>query len=122
MSYLLQSLTLLFLDSNICREQVCTLSSGAHMLLVSCALWIVCGLLMLFMMKRVMKNERRVRRFRRRMLRSSGIKGELVYEDVKCLIPDSTSTEEEEERQADEVEDGKRMNEVLDTTTDTEYS
>jgi len=94
LSYLLQSLTLLFLDSNICREQVCTLSSGAHMLLVSCALWIVCGLLMLFMMKRVMKNERRVRRFRRRMLRSSGIKGELVYEDVKCLIPNSTTEEE----------------------------
>ena len=110
LSYLLQSLTLLFLDSNICREQVCTLSTGAHMLLVSCVLWIVCGLLMLFMMKRVMKNERRVRRFRRRMLRSSGIKGELVYEDVKCLIPNST-TEEDEERQEEEVEEGKRKDE-----------
>jgi len=71
LSYLLQSLTLLFLDSNICREQVCTLSNGAHMLLVSCVLWVVCGLLMLFMMKRVMNNERRVRRFKRRGLQSS---------------------------------------------------
>jgi len=116
LSYLLQSLTLLFLDSNICREQICALSTGAHMLLVSCVLWIVCGLLMLFMMKRVMKNERRVRRYRRRMIQSSGgTKDELVNEDVKCLIPDSTSTEEE-------VEDGKRKDEVLDTTTDTEYS
>ena len=123
LSYLLQSLTLLFLDSNICREQVCTLSTGAHMLLISCVLWIVCGLLMLFMMKRVMRNKRRVRRLKRRMIQSSGgTKDELVNEDVKCLIPNSTSTEEEEERQADEVEDGKRMNEVLDTTTDTEYS
>jgi len=124
LSYLLQSLTLLFLDSNICREQVCTLSNGAHMLLVSCVLWIVCGLLMLFMMKRVMKNERRVRRFRRRMIQSSGgtKDGLAMDEDIKCLIPDSTSTEEDEERQADKVEDGKRMNEVLDTTTDTEYS
>jgi len=43
-------------------------------------------------------------------------------EDVKCLIPDSTLTEEEEERQEEEVEDGKRNDEVLDTTTDTEYS
>ena len=75
-------------------------------------------------MKRVMKNERRVRRYRRRLLQSSGTKDECVEEeDVKCLIPDSILTEEEEEeRQADEVEDGKRMNEVLDTTTDTEYS
>ena len=99
LSYLLQSLTLLFLDSNICRERVCTLSTGAHMLLVSCVLWIVCGLAMLFMMKRVMNNERRVRRFKRRMLQSSGIKDELVHEDVKCLIPNSTSTEEEEEEE-----------------------
>jgi len=87
LSYLLQSLTLLFLDSNICREQVCTLSNGAHMLLVPCVLWIVCGLLMLFMMKRVMRNERRVRRFRRRMLlQSIGTEDEVVNEDTKCLI------------------------------------
>jgi len=119
LSYLLQSLTLLFLDSNICREQVCTLSSGAHMLLVSCVLWIVCGLLMLFMMKRVMKNKRRVRRYRRRMIQSSGNKDECVEEeDVKCLIPNSSTPAEEEE----EVEDGKKRNEVLDTTTDTDYS
>ena len=98
LSYLLQSLTLLFLDSNICREQVCTLSTGAHMLLASCVLWIVCGLLMLFMMKRVMKNERRVRRFRRMLIQSSGVKDKVVNEDIKCLIPNSsTSTEEEEE-------------------------
>ena len=126
LSYLLQSLTLLFLDSNICREQVCTLSIGAHMLLVSCVLWIVCGLLMLFMMKRVMKNERRVRRLKRRMIQSSsGTRDELatMEEDIKCLIPD-TSIEEDEERQEEEVEDGKRKDEenVLDTTTDTEYS
>ena len=75
-------------------------------------------------MKRVMRNERRVRRLKRRMIQSSGsTRDEFANnEDVKCLIPNSTSTEEEEERQADEVEDGKRMNEVLDTTTDTEYS
>ena len=92
LSYLLQSLTLLFLDSNICREQVCTLSTGAHMLLVSCVLWVVCGLLMLFMMKRVMNNERRVRRYRRRMIQSSGsTRDEFANnEDVKCLITNST--------------------------------
>jgi hypothetical protein len=51
--------------------------------------------------------KRRVRRFKRRMLQSSGIKDEcVVEEDVKCLIPNSTSTEEEEERQEEEVEDG----------------
>jgi len=44
---------------------------------------------MLFMMKRVMKNERRVRRLKRRMLlqSSSGTRDEssTMEEDIKCL-------------------------------------
>ena len=56
---------------------------------------------MLFMMKRVMKNERRVRRLKRRMLlqSSSGTRDEssTMEEYIKCLIPDSTSTEVEDE-------------------------
>jgi hypothetical protein len=63
-SYLMQSLTLLFFDSDICRNQVCSMSTSAHGLLIASLLWVMSGLLLLHMMKKIIRNEREVRRFK----------------------------------------------------------
>lgn len=67
-SYLMQNLTLIFFDSDICRNQVCSMATGAHGLLAASLLWVVSGLLLLFMMKKILRNERQIRRFKRRIL------------------------------------------------------
>ena len=66
LSYQLQSLTFLFLDSDICREQVCSMSTGAHALILSCILWIMSALLVLFAMKQIRNNERQERLLKRK--------------------------------------------------------
>lgn len=95
LSYLLQSLTLLFLDSSICREQVCTMSKGSYMLLTSCILWVISGLLVLYMMKRVIQNDRLVRRFKRKLGRThpSSMQQQRDYIEDDCLLPGISSDE-----------------------------
>jgi hypothetical protein len=92
LSYLMQNLTLLFFDSDICRNQVCSMSTGAHGLLAASLLWVVSGLLLLFMMKKVIRNERQVRQLKRRMLlnRSLGTRG---VASVRNNQPNDTDTE-----------------------------
>lgn len=123
-SYLLQSLTLLFLDSDLCRNQVCSMSTGAHGLLAACLLWVVSGLLTLFMMKKVRTNERRVRRFKRRISREesnvqnflANDNGNDVEEGAKSLLPVTSSSSKDEDGQI--LDEDSAMN----TTADTESS
>lgn len=68
LSYLMQNLTLLFFDSDICRNQVCSMSAGARGLLAASLLWVASGLLLLFTMRKVIRNERQVRQLKRRVL------------------------------------------------------
>ena len=68
LSYLMQNLTLLFFESDICHNQVCSMSTGAHGLLAASLLWAVSGLLLLFMMKEVIRNERQVRQLKMSLL------------------------------------------------------
>lgn len=64
-SYLLQSLTLLFFGSDICRNQVCSMSTSAYGLLVASLLWVMSGLLLIVMMKKITRNEWEVRRIKK---------------------------------------------------------
>ena len=92
LSYLMQNLTLLFFDSDICRNQVCSMSTGAHGLLAASVLWVVSGLLLLFMMKKVIRNERQVKQLKRRILlnRSLGARG---VASVRNNQPNDSDTE-----------------------------
>ena len=66
-SYLKQNVTLLFFNSDICRNQVCSIATGARSLLAASMLWVVSGLLVLFMMKKILRNERHVRQLKRKI-------------------------------------------------------
>lgn len=93
-AYLLQSLTLLFLDSQLCRKQGCSLSSGAHYLLIACVLWMASGVLVLTMFKQVRRNERRARLFKRRMDRRR------VREDAAVRALQRTNSDGEEDAES----------------------
>ena len=120
LSYLFQSLTLLFLDCKLCRDQLCSISTGARSLLVACALWVVSGLLVLFMMKKVRRNQRQVRKLKRRVSR-------LAERDKLALQIDQDYIKEDAEsllsiipKNADAA--CKEEDCILDTTTATECS
>ena len=99
-AYLMQSLTLLFLNGNVCVSQQCSLSSGARSLITSCALWVVCALLLISMLTKRRKNQKRLRQMRRQIAR---IKAE---------------RQAEENSLANELHRD-RSNDVLDSTFDT---
>jgi len=92
LSYLMQNLTLLFFDSDICRNQVCSMSTGAHGLLAASVLWVVSGLLLLFMMKKVIRNERQVKQLKRRNLLNRSL-GAREVASVRNNQPNDTDTE-----------------------------
>lgn len=66
-AYLMQSLTLLFLNGKVCVSQQCSLSSGARSLITSCVLWVSCAMLLIFMLSKRRKNEKRLRQMRRQI-------------------------------------------------------
>ena len=129
LSYLFQSLTLLFLDSNVCRTQACSLSYGARLLLAAAVLWIVSGLSLLYNMKCTMYNERQVRRFKRKVLSRNDDSG-IVEDDVKCLLPNSPPSLQASHRKVLDLNSSKEDDEAtgychtttLNTTFDTDCS
>jgi len=65
-AYLMQCLTLLFLNGNVCVSQRCTISSGARSLITSCILWVLCALLLMLMLEKGRKNRKKLRELRKR--------------------------------------------------------
>ncbi|KAL3827388.1 hypothetical protein ACHAXA_003122 [Cyclostephanos tholiformis] len=83
-SYLMQSLTLLFFDSDICRKQVCLMATSAHGLLVASLLWVMSSLLILSMMKKIMRNREEVRRFK-----NMGRKKNVSMQNIQSIDTDT---------------------------------
>jgi hypothetical protein len=98
-AYLMQSLTLLFLNGKVCVSQKCSLSNGARSLITSCILWVFCALLPILMLRKGRKNQRRLRQMRRQIAR------------IKEQHADEGSATSELRKNTD--------NDVLDTTIDT---
>ncbi len=63
-SCLSQSITFIYLESELCRYQVCFLSNGAHALIISCTMWAVSALFCLLMMRKTSRNELIIRQFK----------------------------------------------------------
>eukprot|EP00984_Skeletonema_dohrnii_P038199 scaffold41149_cov172-Skeletonema_dohrnii-CCMP3373.AAC.1 len=98
-AYLMQSLTLLFLNGEVCVSQKCSLSNGARSLIISCILWVFCALLLIFMLRKGRKNQMRMRQMRRKIAR------------IKEQHKEEDSAASELRKNTD--------NDVLDTTFDT---
>ena len=98
-AYLMQTLTLLFLNGKVCVSQKCSLSNGARSLIISCILWVFCALLLILMLRKGRKNQRRLRQMRRKIAR------------IKEQHKEEGSAASELRKNAD--------NDVLDTTIDT---
>lgn len=77
-SYLLQNVTLLFFNSDICRNQVCSIATGARSLLAASLLWVVSGLLVLLMMKKILRNESQVRQAKRKINASMTVANQII--------------------------------------------
>lgn len=102
-SYLLQNVTLLFFNSDICHNQVCSIATGARSLLAGSLLWVVSGLLVLFMMKKILRNERQVRQIKRKINASMTVAADqiervphqiIVYNEVANQgFPENTEIE-----------------------------
>jgi hypothetical protein len=56
-AYLFQCVTFIFLDSEICKSHACHVSTGAFSLMVACILWVMSGLLVYLMMRKIWKNQ-----------------------------------------------------------------
>ncbi|KAL3802798.1 hypothetical protein HJC23_007575 [Cyclotella cryptica] len=56
-SYLFQCATFIVFDSDICKRHVCIASTGAYSLVAACVLWVVSGVLVFLMLRKVCKNE-----------------------------------------------------------------
>mmetsp|Transcript_9064 Transcript_9064/g.18818 ORF Transcript_9064/g.18818 Transcript_9064/m.18818 type:complete len:372 (+) Transcript_9064:81-1196(+) len=63
-SYLFQSITFIYLESELCRNQACSLSDGAHALIISCSMLAVSGLFCMWMMRKTVRNELIIRNFK----------------------------------------------------------
>ena len=68
-TYLMQSLTLLFLNGKVCVSQQCSLSAGARSLITACVLWVISALMLIFMLTKRRKNQKRLREMRRQIAR-----------------------------------------------------
>lgn len=98
-AYLMQSLTLLFLNGKVCVSQQCSLSAGARSLITACILWVISALLLVFMLTKRRKNQKRLREMRRQIARIQ-------------------KAQAEENSSASDLRKN-RVNDVLDTTNDT---
>ena len=98
-AYLMQSLTLLFLNGKVCVSQQCSLSAGARSLITACVLWVVSALMLIFMLTKRRKNQKRLRTMRRQIARIQRAQAE--ENSLECELRKD------------------RDNDVLDTTIDT---
>lgn len=64
-TYLFQCITFIFLDSDTCKRHDCHISSGAYSLLAACILWVVSGVLVYLMMRKVWNNQKLVRAYKK---------------------------------------------------------
>ena len=81
LAYLIQCLTLLFLNGRVCVSQKCSLSSGARSLITACILWIVNALLLILMMQKERRNQHKLQQQRRR---NSIPKKQKTQEDIEA--------------------------------------
>eukprot|EP00956_Cyclotella_meneghiniana_P034054 scaffold101191_cov85-Cyclotella_meneghiniana.AAC.2 len=63
-SYLFQCCTLMFFDSDLCKRHGCQISSGASSLLAACIFWVISGVLVYSMMRKILKNQKLVRTYK----------------------------------------------------------
>ena len=75
-SYLLQCLTLMFLNGKVCVNQRCILASGARSLIASCILWVVSALLLILMIKIGRRNQTKIRHLRKEISRLKSLQKE----------------------------------------------
>ncbi len=75
-SYLLQCLTLMFLNGKVCVSQRCILASGARSLIASCILWVVSALLLILMIKIGRRNQTKIRHLRKEISRLKSLQKE----------------------------------------------
>lgn len=61
MTYLFQCVTFIFLDSKICRDHGCKLSTGAVSLIIACVLWVTSSILVYLMMRKIWKHQHTIR-------------------------------------------------------------
>jgi len=76
LSYLLQCLTLMFLNGKVCLSQRCILASGARSLIASCILWVVSALLLILMIKIGRRNQTKIRHLRKEISRLKSLQKE----------------------------------------------
>jgi len=112
-SYLKQNVTLLFFNSDICRNQVCSIATGARCLLAASVLWVVSGLLVLFMMKKILRNERQVRQLKRK------INASMTVADQIKSVPRQITVIKEVANQR--FSDNTEIEVYTDTDTDAEF-
>ena len=74
--YLLQCLTLMFLNGKVCVSQRCILASGARSLIASCILWVVSALLLILMIKIGRRNQTKIRHLRKEISRLKSLQKE----------------------------------------------
>jgi hypothetical protein len=74
--YLLQCLTLMFLNGKVCVSQRCILASGARSLIASCILWVVSALLLILMIKIGRRNQTKIPHLRKEISRLKSLQKE----------------------------------------------
>ena len=63
LTYLFQCVTFIFFDTVICKYHVCHISTGAYSLLAACILWVISGVFVYLVLRKIWKNKKLVRRY-----------------------------------------------------------
>ena len=95
-SYLLQCLTLMFLNGKVCVSQRCILASGARSLIASCILWVVSALLIILMIKMGRRNQTKIRHLRKEISRLKSLQKEARDDEDNVIMDLSLSRTDSE--------------------------
>lgn len=96
--YLLQSLTLVFLNGKVCVSQRCILASGARSLIASCILWVVSALLLILMIKIGRRNQTKIRHLGKEISRVRSLQKEARDNEDNVVIMDLSLARTDSER------------------------
>jgi hypothetical protein len=70
-SYLFQCVTFIIFDSEICKSHVCKASTGAYSLVAACVLWVISGVLVILMLRKVQGNKILLRERKRKKIKAA---------------------------------------------------
>lgn len=112
-SYLFQCCTLMFFDSDLCKRYGCLISSGASSLLAACIFWVMSGVLVYLMMRKILENQKLVRTYKNEQ--------QMAYDELKKMSQ-SESTLETGGQDVDTSSSSSPINQLNDTIdTDINY-